>query len=38
MRLTALAWLVAGALSVNASAAKPADMTITTHVSRRHEQ
>ena len=26
MRLTALAWLVAGALSVNASAAEPADM------------
>ena len=32
MRLTALAWLVAGALSVNASAAEPADMNNDPHL------
>ena len=32
MRLTALAWLVAGALSANASAAEPADMNNDPHL------
>ncbi|GAB2668496.1 prolyl oligopeptidase family serine peptidase [Arenimonas aestuarii] len=32
MRFTALAWLVAGALSVNASAAEPADMNNDPHL------